>query len=111
MIVVCCYTGNDHLAALTSDAEYELRFDLWDFEGDHRYAKYGTFRVANATDKYRLTFGQYSGKAGECVKCLVIKNYSNYITVIIPRVCLINTYGLLIPLLHRHEQMFHILLI
>ncbi|XP_028415478.1 ryncolin-1-like [Dendronephthya gigantea] len=32
-----------------------------DFNGAERYAKYGTFSVADESDKYRLNIGSYSG--------------------------------------------------
>ena len=32
-----------------------------DFKGAERYAKYGTFSVADESNKYRLTVGNYSG--------------------------------------------------
>ena len=39
--------GNDKLAqALNDGRQYELRIDLFDWEGEHRYAKYSRFHVA-----------------------------------------------------------------
>jgi hypothetical protein len=61
----CVAAGNDVMAALTAQDLYRLRVDLWNFEGDYRYAEYETFRVGSAATSYMLTFGAYSGNAGE----------------------------------------------
>ena len=36
-----------------------------DWSGNKAYAKYGSFRVADENNKYRLTVGSYSGTAGD----------------------------------------------
>ncbi|XP_022088665.1 microfibril-associated glycoprotein 4-like [Acanthaster planci] len=59
------WLGNDNLHRLTTQAEYRLRVDLEDLDGNKRSAVYSTFRVANASDKYRLTVGGYSGTPGD----------------------------------------------
>lgn len=59
------WLGLDHLHALTSTDLQELRIDLIDWEGGHRYAKYGFFKVADPGTKYRLNVGRYSGDAGD----------------------------------------------
>ena len=57
--------GNEKLALSVNDARfYDLRFDLFDWAGAHRYAKYAQFRVFGEQDNYRLNFGAYSGNAG-----------------------------------------------
>jgi len=41
-----------------------LRVDLTDWNDNFRHAKYGYFRVANASDLYRMHVADYSGNAG-----------------------------------------------
>lgn len=48
------WLGLDPLHALTSSAKQELRIELADWEGYHRYAKYGYFRIDGPEKKYRL---------------------------------------------------------
>lgn len=44
----------------------ELRVDLMDFEGNHQFAKYTSFKVAGEAEKYRLVLGAFvEGSAGE----------------------------------------------
>ncbi|XP_022101895.1 techylectin-5A-like isoform X2 [Acanthaster planci] len=59
------WLGNDNLHRLTSQDDYILRVDLTDFQGNSVYAVYSSFRVADLSDNYRLTLGQYSGTAGD----------------------------------------------
>ena len=47
------WLGLDHLHELAS-TEQELRIDLHDYEGQHRWAKYGTFQVGPEDTNYRL---------------------------------------------------------
>ena len=57
--------GNGKLAqALNDGRQYELRIDLFDWQGEHRYAKYTSFSVASESDKYRVSFSGYTGNAG-----------------------------------------------
>ena len=42
-----------------------LRFDLEDFEGNRRYAVYQDVNILGESDKYKLSFGTYSGTAGD----------------------------------------------
>ena len=57
--------GNEKLAqALNDGRQYELRIDLFDWEGEHRYAKYSHFYVAPESDNYRLNISGYTGNAG-----------------------------------------------
>jgi hypothetical protein len=55
------WLGLDNMHMMTSQRKYRLRVDMEDFEGNMRYAEYGLFDVADETDNYRLTVGQYSG--------------------------------------------------
>eukprot|EP00058_Branchiostoma_floridae_P023917 XP_002609407.1 hypothetical protein BRAFLDRAFT_86509 [Branchiostoma floridae] len=57
------WLGNDKLHQLTSQAQYELRVDLEDFEGNSAYAQYQVFTVGSKADQYRLNVGGYSGTA------------------------------------------------
>ena len=57
--------GNEKLAqALNDGRQYELRIDLFDWEGQHRYAKYSHFYVAPEADNYHLNISGYTGNAG-----------------------------------------------
>ena len=57
--------GNEKLAqALNDGRQYELRIDLFDWEDEHRYAKYSHFHVAPESDNYRLNISGYTGNAG-----------------------------------------------
>ena len=49
---------------LTNQGPCELRVDMSDFDGDHRFAHYKVVHVASRDTKYRLTVGGYSGNAG-----------------------------------------------
>ena len=56
--------GNDKLAQVLNDGrQYELRIDLFDWEGEHRYAKYSDFHVAPESGNYRLNISGYTGNA------------------------------------------------
>ncbi|XP_028413271.1 ficolin-2-like [Dendronephthya gigantea] len=59
------WLGLDKIHRLSKSAQNVLRVDLMDFNGTERYAKYGTFSVADESDKYRLNIGNYSGDAGD----------------------------------------------
>jgi hypothetical protein len=60
------WLGNDYLSLLTNQDIYSLRFDLEDFNKDKRVALYYGFRIANATDKYRMTVESFiKGDAGD----------------------------------------------
>ncbi|XP_078687243.1 microfibril-associated glycoprotein 4-like [Branchiostoma floridae x Branchiostoma belcheri] len=59
------WLGNDKLHQLTSQAQYEMRVDLEDFEGNSAYAQYQVFTVGSEAEHYRLTVGNYIGTAGD----------------------------------------------
>ncbi|XP_072352979.1 fibrinogen-like protein 1 [Scyliorhinus torazame] len=59
------WIGNDHLNYLTSQGDYTVKFDLADWDGGIRYAQYRSFRVQNEQNSYQLSFGEYSGTAGD----------------------------------------------
>ncbi|XP_077972819.1 microfibril-associated glycoprotein 4-like [Styela clava] len=59
------WLGLETIRQLTKNRSYELRVDLEDFNGNTSYAKYGTFSISYASDRYRLILGEYSGRAGD----------------------------------------------
>ncbi|XP_069600493.1 fibrinogen-like protein 1 isoform X7 [Ranitomeya imitator] len=59
------WLGNDNLHFLTLQDDYILRIDLWDFEGQRRYADYKSFRVGDEESAYQISCGEYSGTAGD----------------------------------------------
>lgn len=58
------WLGLDLLHELTSTALQEMRVDLKDYEGAHRFAKYGKFYVGPLDKYYAISVGRYSGTAG-----------------------------------------------
>ncbi|XP_007453151.1 PREDICTED: ficolin-1-like [Lipotes vexillifer] len=60
------WLGNDNIHALTAQGSSELRVDLMDFEGNHRFAKYQSFKMAGEAEKYKLILGDFvGGSAGD----------------------------------------------
>ncbi|XP_063051809.1 fibrinogen C domain-containing protein 1-A-like [Engraulis encrasicolus] len=64
------WLGMKRIHALTSQANYELRIDLEDFENSTSFAQYGSFGVGLFSvdpdeDGYPLTISDYSGTAGD----------------------------------------------
>ncbi|XP_067027254.1 microfibril-associated glycoprotein 4-like isoform X1 [Acropora muricata] len=59
------WLGNDNLHRIAAAGNLTLRVDLEDFEGNVTFAEYSIFKVADASDKYRLLIGGYSGTAGD----------------------------------------------
>ncbi|XP_049302332.1 techylectin-5A-like isoform X2 [Bactrocera dorsalis] len=60
------FLGLDKIHALTHSRSHELWIQLEDFENEKRVAKYESFAIGNAHDKYELiALGQYSGTAGD----------------------------------------------
>ncbi|XP_067028471.1 ficolin-2-like isoform X1 [Acropora muricata] len=59
------WLGNDNLHRITASDNMTLRVDLEDFEGNVTFAEYSIFKVADASDKYRLLIGGYNGTAGD----------------------------------------------
>ena len=52
------WLGLSVLHELTSASDQELRVDLYDYEGEHRWAKYGIFNVGAEGTNYRLDIGR-----------------------------------------------------
>ena len=57
--------GLKKMHCLTAQGQWEMRVDYKAQNGVWDYLHYNQFKVANATDKYRLTVGGYTGKAGD----------------------------------------------
>ncbi len=51
------WLGLDNIHAMTSKTLQELRVDLHDWEGTHRWAKFDTFYLGPESTKYRLEVG------------------------------------------------------
>lgn len=61
------WLGNDKLHYITSKKNYILKINLADFEGEQRSALYKEFKVGDEESSYQLSFGQYSGTAGDAL--------------------------------------------
>merc|ERR1712183_730406 len=61
------WLGLKNIHTLTKEGTFKLRIELSSFDGRNKYAEYDEFRIANASDNYRLTFDKYSysGDAGD----------------------------------------------
>ncbi|XP_023397686.1 ficolin-1 isoform X2 [Loxodonta africana] len=55
------WLGNDNIHILTAQGTSELRVDLVDFEGNHQFAKYSSFKMAGEAEKYKLILGAFAG--------------------------------------------------
>ena len=60
--------GNDNLHYLLSQGNYELRYDMADFENETRYVKYSSFSVGDEASKYTVSVSGYSGDVGNVFK-------------------------------------------
>ncbi|XP_017273444.1 fibrinogen like 1B [Kryptolebias marmoratus] len=61
------WLGNEHIYSLLSEGRNLVKIDLMDWEGQRSHAFYENFRITNEADKYRLSYGQYSGRAGDAL--------------------------------------------
>ncbi|KAK3098165.1 hypothetical protein FSP39_016820 [Pinctada imbricata] len=59
------WLGNEIAHLLSNQRHYNLRIDLWDWEGGRAYAEYSVFSVDNEANKYTLKVSGYSGNAGD----------------------------------------------
>ncbi len=57
------WLGLDNMFLMTNQLAYELRIDLWDFQGSKVYASYKKFRVDGERDQYKLHIGNHTGTA------------------------------------------------
>ncbi|XP_078686985.1 microfibril-associated glycoprotein 4-like [Branchiostoma floridae x Branchiostoma belcheri] len=71
------WLGNDKLHQLISQAQYELRVDLEDFEGNSVYAQYQVFTVGSEAEHYTLTVGNYTGTAAGTYKSKTMDSSHN----------------------------------
>lgn len=68
------FIGLKRIHSLTTQANYELRIDLEDFDNGTAYAHYGSFSVGLFSvdpeeDGYPITISDYSGTAGTFSTC------------------------------------------
>merc|ERR1712061_216968 len=63
------WIGLDIIYKLTNrpSTPMKLRIIMEDFSGTVKEASYNSFRIEDATDKYRLRIGSYSGSAGDAI--------------------------------------------
>ncbi|XP_072026557.1 fibrinogen C domain-containing protein 1-like [Amphiura filiformis] len=59
------WLGNRKIHRITSQAIYELRIDMADFDGNTSHAEYAKFRIGDFSTDYKLILGSYSGNAGD----------------------------------------------
>eukprot|EP00918_Siedleckia_nematoides_P070227 GHVU01153181.1.p1 GENE.GHVU01153181.1~~GHVU01153181.1.p1 ORF type:complete len:390 (-),score=32.49 GHVU01153181.1:958-2127(-) len=59
------WLGLEKIHLLNSHGNWRLRFDLWDFDGNHVYAEYERFRLGRAAENYHIRVGAYRGTAGD----------------------------------------------
>ncbi|XP_037932253.1 ryncolin-1-like, partial [Teleopsis dalmanni] len=60
------FIGLEKLNAITESELHELWFDMEDFEGEKRYAKYDSFAIGDESTYYDIKIlGNYSGDAGD----------------------------------------------
>ncbi|XP_049725404.1 angiopoietin-4 [Elephas maximus indicus] len=73
------WLGNEVVHQLTSGADYSLRVELQDWEGNEAYAQYENFQLGSEGQLYRLSLSGYSGSAG-LQSSLVLQgtNFSTY---------------------------------
>ncbi|NP_001120041.1 uncharacterized protein LOC100145014 precursor [Xenopus tropicalis] len=55
------WLGNENIHLLTSSGNFQLRFDLEDFDNNRTYATYSQFRLEGESQKYTLRFGEFTG--------------------------------------------------
>ncbi|KAI4887651.1 hypothetical protein NFI96_014118 [Prochilodus magdalenae] len=59
------WLGNEAVHLITSQAQYSLRVELRDWEGNAPYSLYEKFQLATEKQQYRLLLRGYSGTAGQ----------------------------------------------
>ena len=57
--------GNELLHLLTTQGQYALRVDMWDWEGHRAYAEYSSFKVDDSSVNYMLHVSEFKGDAGK----------------------------------------------
>ncbi|KAJ7341513.1 hypothetical protein JRQ81_005701 [Phrynocephalus forsythii] len=61
------WLGNDKIYDVLLREENSLKIDLKDWLGEERYAIYDDFQLKNETNHYRISFGTFSGTAGDAL--------------------------------------------
>ncbi|XP_075887731.1 fibrinogen like 1B isoform X1 [Nelusetta ayraudi] len=61
------WLGNERIHSLLSEGRNLVKIDLMGWDGKRSHAFYENFRITNETDKYRLHYEMYSGKAGDAL--------------------------------------------
>lgn len=60
------WLGNENIYTITNQAQYEVRFDLEDADGNLRFAMFDSFRIESEENDYTLHIGKYTrGEAGD----------------------------------------------
>ncbi|KAL2773078.1 ficolin-3 isoform 2 precursor [Daubentonia madagascariensis] len=73
------WLGNENLHQLTLQGTWELRVELEDFNGNHTFAHYATFRLLGEADHYQLVLGEFSeGTAGDSLGFHSGKPFTTY---------------------------------
>ena len=72
------WIGNDVIHVMTDQSNHELKIVLTDFLNVTKYAKYRTFRIADESHGYRLSFTGYSGTAGDSLTPHYGRKFSTY---------------------------------
>uniref|UniRef100_F6RV16 Collagen, type XI, alpha 2 n=1 Tax=Xenopus tropicalis TaxID=8364 RepID=F6RV16_XENTR len=55
------WLGNENIHRLTSSGNFQLRFDLEDFDNNRTYATYSQFRLEPESQNYTLRFREFTG--------------------------------------------------
>ena len=72
------WLGLEYIHRLTNGSKCKLRINLEDWSGDKRYAQYSSFQVRDASTKYRLEVGKYSGNATDSLTRHNQRPFSTY---------------------------------
>ncbi|KAL3859865.1 hypothetical protein ACJMK2_010054 [Sinanodonta woodiana] len=75
-VVTDFWLGNDNIFLFSNQGHYELRVDLWDFEGNRVYALYKEFYIEGLKEKYRLHVGSFEGSAKDGLEKHNLKQFS-----------------------------------
>ena len=59
------WLGNEMFHYMSTQKNYLLRIDMWDWEGHRAYVEYKHFKVKPEKDKYTLVVKNYQGNAGK----------------------------------------------
>ncbi|XP_045198816.1 ficolin-2-like [Mercenaria mercenaria] len=62
------WLGNQAIHMISSQGKYKVRFDLTSMGNEKAYAEYESFLVGDAQSNYKLSFGRYSGNAGDSLR-------------------------------------------